>query len=340
MLSANTPYHRSVVRLVGIYEMPAFLGLSVDCFAKSFDITLSGVGATRVALPRIEWGANGPIVVAPQVSNLPDQRGSGLHPSRADRDHWPNWGTITQWGQDPKRCDAGWVRSVAIELFVNNAEVQFSNYLSGLGHPEGDLVQRLFSGVEEWFQALLLWVGVAIDQDTEHRHPISGVHVSGQGLTLGAVTEAGERSLPSAGTSVTINAQESETLDFSVLKRIASHVSAGTVPHDGHLLLRDAFVEHRRSRFRKAVIDSASAVEIVLAPLEPPPVVSGTRKERRTPLLADLVKKYWGDPDAKVNLVDVRNDAIHKNCVPSRSASETALSIAKQIVDHYQPLPL
>ena len=257
-------YLVSVTRIVGVYELPVELGAAASCFSRSFQANIAD-HQVAVHTPKITWVGDRPIVVAPDHPHLPSRRGTGIRTSKPEPQSWPDWGTVVTWDHRKRRTRGGWIRSVAVSFALPERSLEYSEYLHGVGHIKGKTVEAFFDVVDQWFLGLLTWVAVAVDQDTHHTEPLSGSEIPGEDLTLVAVQKDGSSSLPTSANEVRLALDSSELVPLGRLRSIIKLVNQGSAPDDAHLLLRDAMIDHRRGRHRKAVIDAGAATELALA---------------------------------------------------------------------------
>lgn len=200
----------------------------------------------------------------------------------------------------------------------------------------------MFRGVDYWFADLRAWIEVASDQDLDPMNPIKSVVVHGDGLQILTV-EGKTTSLPSRPSSIEITVGGPGAVSLRRLRRVLAKLKTSDSPSDAHLLVRDARADLRRGRYRKAVIDAGSATEVVLADLNRrgPQIQTGPRPTLgwfvTQPAIAQAALL---PPTTKSELVEVRNDAIHKNVVPSAATARRAVALAREIVNRVDPLGL
>lgn len=331
-----------MAKFVGIYQLPKSLGLSTGCCGKRFRTNIAG-RPTILGLPVIDMDAKpwGPSLMAPLVKHLPQGRGSGISSPGAWVHGEVPWGVIG--GLMHGKPMGAWVECVTLEFALPDGSFGHLGAVNRLGAPHGGTVEAYFDGVDEWFHSLATWVGVAIDQDTTHdAPPIETLRTPGAGLTITEVQSDGTVSVPASATRSNFQlGPRSEGLTLGKLRAVIPLANQGVRPTDARLLLRDAWIEHRRGRARKAVIDACTAAELTLAQWW-----RATRKRTTPPkgfeTLGTLLDKK-GAPapsNTKSDLGELRNKAVHENRVPTREQTEVALGIARTILDAVEPLPL
>lgn len=317
------------------YDLPTSIKVTRGCLGKSYRAHIAD-HRMRLSFPGWKQGDDGwqrPegfMLVPPAVDLLPQS------PRDRTRLGDGEWGRVTEWRIDPPRFSTAWLSSVMVEFEVRNELIARHEQSNGRWNPAGSDIDSLFEKVPEWFSLALIWIGAATDQDTLVENPIYR-RKWGDGLSIRALADDG----PSGTTwphRAELISSHPTPLTLAMLRRIIAMTNAGRVPHDAHLFLRDARGELTRARFRRAVIDAATAVEIVLAKRHvenPSPSLNHPR-----PTLGVLVEDATVrlPPDTKLDLVDLRNDAIHRGITPNRQAAARALAIARQIVTRLEPL--
>jgi hypothetical protein len=328
-----------MVLIVGTYELPIAIGVTRACLAKKYRAKVGG-RSVLIGFPKVEWDSRpAPFLSAPQVENLPEHRGSGMSLGRSANGGDLDWGSVSQWNANSLKYPGAWVATVSVEFSVPENSFTYSDYLYGLGTPRGGSVDEFFDSVDEWFERLLTWVAILTNQDTYYRDPLSQAASAGERLTVRAIRSNGEKSLPASAYRITISTRTVTLMIEQVLRRSIALANANQVPPDSRLLLRDAEIDLRRQRYRKAVIDAGAAAELVLSTWNNANGVLSPRGQM--PTLGNLVR--WTSasipPNTRSDLVLVRNAAIHQNVVPPASVALQALGVARAIVDLLEPLP-
>jgi hypothetical protein len=312
---------------VGTYVLPQSVRLSTFCFGKRYEVRIRG---QRVALsfPCMEPGTQGepPRVIAPDLQHLPQHFRSGV----AVDDDEPVWGYFNHWNSATGQpIGGGWVAKVGLETQISGP-IDYSDYMYGLGRPSSPEITQLYESIDGWFDLLLTWIGVVVRQDTHYLEPLRGHSVEGQGLAIRAVLPDGRISLPQSANLVTIFSREAEVVNLATLRLLLKRTSDDLLPSDPHLLLRDGYIDLRRGRLRKAVINGGSAAESALATWCL--AMSVTLPSR--PTLGWFVQNSGAPIPAttKADLVDIRNDAIHQGINPSIAQATQALAVSDAIV--------
>ncbi len=122
--------------------------------------------------------------------------------------------------------------------------------------------------------------------------------------------------------------------------------NAGRQLPDIWALLRDARSAQRRRQYRRAILDAATAAELIvdqelrnrLLKANSIPFVDKLLKNtwqvsRRMDLMA--AQGMWLPTGIRKDLTDLRNQVIHKNIVASPREAQTALDVAYNFANHY-----
>jgi hypothetical protein len=332
----------SSVETVGIYKLPASLGLTASCFGKSVPVKIGDVKGVAT-LPTIEWPKEVPRVIAPALDpKLKRYVGHYIYSSDDGRDGEYFWGSVSGWNPKKGRIIRAHLGAVLIKFDVPSDSVTYTEFLHGRGHPQSNQIESLFRDADGWFDRVRTWVEAAVDQDANPDTPLPQLHIPGNNLHILTV-EDDLVSLPATAHHITITADSSESLGLTKFRKAVMHSNSGRLPSDAHVLLLDGRAAFRRKHHRRAVIDAGSAVEIALADFNRR--VTGVNMGSK-PTLGNYVNQpriaAQAGLSANINLdlVTLRNDAIHQNKTPSREETLLALSLGKETIDHVDPLPL
>jgi hypothetical protein len=332
-----------LIHLEGVYELPRGLGVTEKSLGKTLTIRVGDV-CGKVLLPRLLWSGDEPQVVAPDVEpalleaigpQIAMSGQFGLPPSDF-------WGRVTAWHAAKRTVQEVRFRAVALRFRVPEEAVAIHDRPPDARGPEGKVPEVILLNLDRWFDRLRAWVEVVVDQDADPTSPIESVWRPGRGLSLFQV-DPGLASRLANLAAGTIVRHEFESLNLPRLRKAAAQVNIGAMPSDPHLLVRDARGAFRRGKFRIAVIDAGSGVELALAAFNqavtkvktpPKPTLGWYASQPNIQNAAPL------PPTLTPELVDVRNRAIHRNIHPSRAEGVRALELAKEVLDSVDPLPL
>lgn len=194
--------------------------------------------------------------------------------------------------------------------------------------PEAQLAEF----VAPWFNSVRTWVEVVTGQDLDPNHRVYDAVAVGHGLTFLDRDHDGAHGLQITTPRVLpVPAREWE----SILKL----VSAGKEPPLEELLSRDARASRRRGAERRAVIEAATALELVIS----------RHVRSRTDQLPESQQRRLGNSPSLGTYIDIaeksqltlavgyenlrwlstlRNDAAHRGEAPSNWDTGTAVQIA------------
>lgn len=326
--------------IVGRYELKGPVGLTTACFGKQYITRIAG---RRVAmtLPPIDLLGDRPLVLSPEVPNLPPHQGSGVvFDSGASSSEW-TYGSVSSWSAVTGKPKGGWLEAVALEFTVPDGSFDMAESSRTIGVPTGGTIGEFFDGVDAWFERLNDWVAVASDQDTYYAEPLKAISTKGGGLTVVAVDREGNVSSPAGPSLHTIWHRESSALTVARFRKVIRQANSEADPSEAHALLRDAYIALRRGHHRRAVIDAGAAAEIVVAEWNRT-YNNNARPSRGHPTLGWLVN-LSGAPvptGTTASLVLVRNAAIHQNVAPLAVDAVAAVDTARAIVHAGNPLPV
>lgn len=337
--------------MVAIYKLPLSVKLARSCLGRSYFAHIAGM-RTRMTLPCVEWVGydvrtpDGETqvwhefrVIPPAVDSLPEATTDDCEFASTDRS-W--WGSVREWRLNPPRFEGAWIRAVVFEFDIPDDKLDRRPLPSDNWIPDGSTVGSMFEGVDEWFQLLLVWIGAVGDQDTLFANPHVRPSATGQGLTMRAVTDGGSSVTAYPPGPYFLYSDFSEPVSLAAFKRIVAATNRGHRPPDSHQFLRDARGDLRRERYRKAVIDAGTGVEVVLAEWRRNHPAPGKDPHPPRPTLGVYVQHTTATlpTDTKVALVDVRNDAIHNGVTPTKEQAARAVEIAIDVVRRLDPLPV
>jgi len=332
-----------VVNALATFRLPAPVKLTQDCFGRRYAVRIGNVPAI-MALPEITWEESRPVVTAPGSRLC--ERDLVARLGEAGLSDWEKhhaWAVPASWYSNPRFIPGLWLNMVTLEMRLRADQVTYGeNTMRPRGIPMGVPVDGLFENIDAWFERVRTWIEVATDQDVDPNYPLRRDRVTGHGLELMTI-EGDLRSSVTSSRVTHVIGDSQEAMTRTRFRRLLAALRDGRQPPDAHLLMRDARSDLRRSRFRKAVIDAGGAVELCLADFNrrvvgvttgPKPTLGWFVNQKQISITAHLPGHTYP------TLVDVRNDAIHHNIVPTATVAGAALVVAQQIVDRLEPLRL
>lgn len=132
------------------------------------------------------------------------------------------------------------------------------------GRTPRDGLQAVLDGYPDWFRRLSDWIEVYSDQDLDPQYTGHEAQVQvrqGYFWTIGQ--KANSWVIPQ-GLRLTFQEPLPGSLTKKEWKRVLAKVGSTTQPADERLLLRDVAIAVGRGQYRRAVLDSATLVELSL----------------------------------------------------------------------------
>lgn len=190
---------------------------------------------------------------------------------------------------------------------------------------------QLAEHINRWFDDLRTWIEILTGQDLDPNHRVYDANFIGDGLTFIEPPHAGAIALQAMTPSVT-------PLRSNEWATVLTLVRNGKEPPLEEVLSRDARAAERRGASRRAIIDAATAVEIVLgrtvrAVYDQLPANQQKRVHDRTASGGYIsVAKESGlelavDPERLVWLNKLRNDAAHRGITPNPFDTANAVQL-------------
>jgi hypothetical protein len=339
--------------IIGIYALPAPLLLSEECLGQRVPLKIGNLDGDLI-LPSAHRSPPRDEMV--KFARLAPPEMFGDARDRIEAEQYERglygppyaWSQSERWGADRSYDESGSsirVCMAVVEVSVPGERIFYRSRIDGRpGEPAGKPLYELFTGIDPWFDRVRTWIETLTDQDADPYQPLQAGGRIGNGLTL-VTREMQALSLPRASWlvgSARANHRQ-EAISFPLLQCAIEQANRRASPSDAHLLLRDGRAAFRRGYRRRAVIEAGSAVEIVLANLNRQ--VTQVDPDGRSPTLGWYVRQRSIATAASLpantlmDLVNVRNRAIHENLVPTVEAAISALRLAQQIVCHLEPLP-
>ncbi|MER7403073.1 hypothetical protein ABT373_11440 [Streptomyces sp. NPDC000070] len=345
------------IELVAVYDLPASLTFAGECLGSSVPVCIAGIGG-KVYLPLLHAAGDYPSLVHPSLDDLPGHVETLLL-RRGERDHW-FWGTVRSWNSVSQEVNRA---EVSVLLFrfegLSSREIQYGDYLHGRGYPTGNPVDQIFQEIDSWFEALRLWVRALTAQHVDQQVDAKSITVTAQGLEVLTV-EGNTVSLPRTPSSVTVRVMDFDPLDLKTWRRALNLVSQGATPPIEYSLVGSARVELRLGQHRRAVVDAAMAVELVLtrflnaniSALLPGLKTTLSGNEQTLGWLIKTMPKTKALPaatssilnqlpaDCESGLLVTRNDVVHRNKDVTYVDASRAVEIAASVVKLVNPLPI
>lgn len=315
----------STSELAGVYDLPVPVWVEHEAFGARTMTGLRGL-PFEVRLPHRTVLEGLDMLSPPELPGVSDD-----HEKLASRPWAMNY-MAEPTAPSMALCRIGLVCEVNDE---NAARSRFTDEVSQ-SHRVGDaLVER----IESWFDGVRSWAEVSTGQDLDFKHPVADAEDPAEGLLL-----AEDGDLQSSGHG-RFTMREVVPVTLAQWIHILALAAAGRKPPVEYLLMRDANAANVRGLSRRAVLDAATATEIVLnraltkaAEAMPDGARQKYLKKQRMlgTLMTDLkeagveFEQPWADLRS---LADLRNDAIHSGSEPDPLEAAVAVMTAGRFVN-------
>jgi hypothetical protein len=327
--------------IVVVYRLPFSIGLGEDCAGLSLLTTIGGLKG-RVALPRLEWEDDEPVVRPPSLRSL-----SPRMIEHEEAHEWATSGLPDRWDAKTRNV-AWWATTIALQFpNIPSEHISYDPHRSGRGSPRGEVVDTLFNWIIGWAELVGEWLETLTEQDAGRAGPVRAAWIVGEGVSIWTQEGSVESSIPSSSERVHVRLLRTEFLDRETWRRVVRLAGRDTPVPDEHRLLCAARAWLRRAEYRRAVIDAGTAAELALTRLPDqamaavhPPVQKVLLQENR-PLgrLVNLVGPSVDVPSEDLKgLVKSRNDCVHRNMPPTPDEATQATSTATALVELVEPL--
>lgn len=214
-----------------------------------------------------------------------------------------------------------------------------------------EAADRVHQSIETWYSTFRDWVEALTSQDLGHEHPVPSVHGRSAVETAAWIYVGGEpvsAQYDFYNPPMTIWQLGGEPLTLATWRSAVRRSNEGTAPPDAHLLLRDARAALRRQATRRVVLDTATAVEVVLVPLLDRRIsrklgsaAADRLLPKRQPISAKL--SILGSlgvtllPTLQDDVFNLRNRVIHGGYTPTGDEARAALAAATATVTQHSP---
>jgi hypothetical protein len=234
---------------------------------------------------------------------------------------------------------------VGLTCEVNAENANRSRFADGAAlafRVEDALIQR----IEGWFADVRSWVEVVTGQDLDYRHRLSDAANPAEGLLIvrdGSLTDSGTR---------VYTTRYIRPVTSDEWTKILALVGNAQKPPTEYLLMRDAHAALARDQRRRAILDAATASELVLTSVLVKHTVTAPPQRRaevlkRPRMLGGLISSLENQ-NAAVNLSwtelrklsKLRNAAIHEGAEPDHLDAAEAITTAAKLVRQHGALAI
>lgn len=236
---------------------------------------------------------------------------------------------------------------------VGFAVLAFSEYQSGKSLPLATVSKECLEHLPAWCSRLVDWIEVITKDDLNSAHSIRDSIDPVRWTTAAWITSSvGRPSYCFVNPSMSIFGSSGDramtTLQWQVAVRGANR---GTDPPDIYLLLRDARAAQMRHHRRRAILDLATAVELIIATALRARL-SKAHSQSEIDRQLNQERKFWRRtalmeangmrvPDGvRVDVMALRNKVIHENASVTQGQSAAAIRIVEELAACYTPLRL
>lgn len=316
-------------RLLVRYPLPVSIGVALDVLG---DVSATRLGdrTARVHLPRLR--GEDPILIQPAVLDPLIEEPSYVDGTDPERDT-----PTSPWGWPLFWRPAGDQTALAVSQVVVTLEQVAPAEAT-------DALAVCCKELPQWFSRLKDWCEIVTKQDLDIVAPRERIHVDGKDW---ACWHDGNPMQVSS--QYFLDFDYGDPLSQPCWNRLVMLAGDGTLPPTEHLLLRDARSAQVRGQFRRAVLDAATAMEIMLGMLHKEHLWSTSAltanssgsSERWT--LGKLWKVVAGfvtlPPSMTKDLIALRNAVVHKSAKePTDTESKAMLAAASDLVAIANPI--
>jgi HEPN domain-containing protein len=305
-------------RVEGVVDLPDPLFLASDFLGLLKPATIGGV-AVHVVLPGVSESGDETVL---HSRALVDWVGSFAEKKGEDNPRWP-FGEVNGWGDERELS--------ATRLLVI---------------PKSRLTLRearsLHDAAEAWVQLLGVWIDVVAHTDLHQER----IKEDKWGHRVYVWVERGKDG------GELLKGRHTLTFNFDNLSlpispwqwgKILKAASSGINPPEAHLFLRDARRELGAQRYRRSVLDAATAAEIALTKLRDDALAGSDphmgeyvreKAQQIGRLVEFLCKQGRKLPDRiQQEIAEPRNRAIHEGREPDEGTATKALEKAEEVLD-------
>ena len=207
----------------------------------------------------------------------------------------------------------------------------------------------MYSKLSSWSQRLSDWVEVLASDDLNDSHPVHRAIAPRHWTSPAWIHPQGSKiryTFVNPPISL-IGSSGENALDAGLWSRAVRAANNQRDIPDIWALVRDARAAQRRRLGRRAVLDAATAAELIierqlrttLRRNNPDAFVERLMKSawqvsRRIELMRSL--KMWLPPKIEENLSSLRNRVVHNNAPVSKEEAKAAVDAAEQLARHYE----
>jgi HEPN domain-containing protein len=205
---------------------------------------------------------------------------------------------------------------------------------------------KLLHAIDGWLDLLTLWIEVVTSIDLHH----DGIEVEDHGASAIIWLKKGRKGKNlRCRHPVSMTITSIKTLNISPLqwRKILMKASQGVLPPEPYIFLKDARRALNEKRYRRSVLDSATAAEVALTKLRDEALVHtqspiAAYVQDKAQQISGLVEFNRRDGRAlpkriQQEIAEPRNKAIHEGREPDAETARLALKKGEEVVAHAFP---
>lgn len=233
---------------------------------------------------------------------------------------------VELWGLVPEQSQAADIHAVLIAVEASaTIEWTLEDFPAA-----GDDIDHLAQAIHSWFSSFTHWVYCLTAQSLDIDNPDPKmIHRSSTNIVQ--VVTAGDRctrpEIARLITPIVVDFNGGPSSERVLSRHLAAMAAsrAGAKPPATLELLASARLFMRRRDLRRALMDAGTAAESAIVQLLGPSAAGQTLGQ-----LINLCRTV--EVDSKVNLVDPRNDAVHRGTTPTWAVAARAIEIVEDLV--------
>jgi hypothetical protein len=318
--------------LEAVTELPASLPFGPEFLGLLRPAVIGGV-AVHVALPNFTFDGNS---FSTTLHPRAQAEWVGYYEKDPEGDsRWP-FGSVSAW--NPAKAGGGIEQFWVSRLLILSKERVTLSEARKLLHAIDGWVQLLETWIEVFARVDLHWRGV----DVEHQYGASSYVWLYRGKRAKGKTVTSHKS-----PVITVTSHNSLAINPLQWRKLLAKASSGEQPPEVHVFLRDARRASSGKRYRRSVLDAATAAEVALTKLrddalaqaEPGLAEYARRQAQQIMRLVEFLGSVEQQlPDRIQQEIAVpRNRAIHEGERLDRDTAIAALKKAEEVVDLAYP---
>jgi hypothetical protein len=260
---------------------------------------------------------------------------------REERDHL-HWGQYFTWNKTSPAATA--VAS------VGHAVLSFNPNQDNGPKSLSEVAAECHKHLPLWYRRLKEWIEVVSKDDLDADHPLGAVKRPELVSTPWTFRQNGKLKYDYINPMLVLHGSTGDNaLDARLWSSAIRGANRELHPPEVRILLRDARAAFLRKNYRRTVLDSATATELLIDPV----LRRILLRTNNVNVVDYLLKQNWSfkwrkEMLAKLGiavpqglaekLMNVRNDVIHANKTITQEQARQGLALAEQLADQLEPL--